>query len=70
MEDAVECFHPFQDVFILGRASRRPEATANALRTELVKKRNVDENTNSGDGTACKKRHELNTGGIIIATRL
>jgi len=45
MEDALGRFHTFKDVFLLGRASKKAKAKANALRTELMKKRKVDEET-------------------------
>jgi hypothetical protein len=43
MEDALHCFHTFKDVFLFGQAGKEAKAKANALRTELVKKRKVDE---------------------------
>jgi hypothetical protein len=43
IEDAVHLFHTFKDVFLLGRAGKKAKAKANDLRTELVKKRKVDE---------------------------
>ena len=60
MEDALHRFHTFKDVFALGRASKRAKAKANALRTELVKKRKVDEEPNAETGTPSKKRREMN----------
>jgi hypothetical protein len=42
MEEALHRFHTFKDVFLLGRAGKKAKAKANALRTELVKKRKVD----------------------------
>jgi hypothetical protein len=47
MEDALHRFHAFKDVFLLGRAGKKARAQANALRTEHVKKRKVDEVTNA-----------------------
>jgi hypothetical protein len=47
MEDALHHFHTFKDGFLLGRAGKQTKATANALRTELVMKRKVDEETNA-----------------------
>jgi hypothetical protein len=38
MEDALHHFHPFKDVFLLGRAGKKAKAKANALRMKLVKK--------------------------------
>ena len=46
MEDALRCFHTFKDGFLLGRAGKKAKVKANALRTELVKKRKVDTETN------------------------
>jgi len=45
MEDTVHCFDYFKDVFSLGRAGKKAKAKANGLRTQLMKKRNVDEET-------------------------
>ena len=47
MEDAFHRFHTFKDVFLLGRAGKEANAKVNALRTELVKKRKVDKETNA-----------------------
>jgi len=60
MEDALRRFHTFKDVFLLGRAGKKGKAQANALRTELVKKRKVDEETNAETWTPSKKRREMN----------
>jgi hypothetical protein len=60
MEDALHRFHTLKDVFLLGRAGKKAKAKANALRTELVKKRNVDEETIADTWTPSKKRHEMN----------
>jgi hypothetical protein len=54
MEDALCRFHTFKYVFLLGQASNMVMAKANALRTELVKKRNVDEETNAETWTLSK----------------
>jgi hypothetical protein len=61
MEDAVHRFHTFKDGFILGRGGKKEKAKANALRTELMKKRKVNEETNAETWTLTKKRHEMNT---------
>jgi len=37
MEDALCRVHTFKDVFLLGRSGKEAMATANALRTELVR---------------------------------
>jgi len=47
MEDALHRFHTFKDIFLLERAGKKAKAKANALRTELIKKRKVDEETNA-----------------------
>jgi hypothetical protein len=60
MEDALHRFHTFKDVFLLGPAGNKAKAKANALRTELVKKRKVDEETNAETSTPSKKRREMN----------
>jgi hypothetical protein len=49
-------FTTFKDVFLLGRASKNGKAKAYALRTELIQKRQVDEETNSETWTPSKKR--------------
>jgi len=60
MEDALHRFHTFKDVFLLGRAGKKAKAKANALRTELVKKRKVDEEANAETWTPSKKRRQMN----------
>jgi len=60
MEDALRPFHTFKDVFILGRAGKQAKAKANALRTDLVKKRQGDEETNAETRTPSKKWREMN----------
>jgi hypothetical protein len=60
MEATLHCFDTFKNVFLLGRAGKKAEAKAHGLRTELVKKRKVDEDTNAETGTLSRKRHEMN----------
>jgi len=60
MEDALHRFHTFKDVFLLGRAGNKAKAKGNALRTELVKNRKVDQQTNAETWTPSKKRHQMN----------
>jgi hypothetical protein len=60
MEDGLHRFHTFKDVFLLGRAGKKATAKANALRTELVKKRKVDGETYAETWTPSKKRREMN----------
>jgi hypothetical protein len=60
MEDALHHFHTFRDVFLLGRAGKKTKAKANALRTELVKKRKVDEESYAATWMQSKKRRKMN----------
>jgi len=60
MEDALRRFHTFKDVFLLGQTSTKAKAKANALGTELLKKRKVDEETNGDTWTPSKKRRKMN----------
>jgi len=60
MEDALCRFDTFKDVFLHGRAGKKAKAKANALRTELVKKRKLDEESNAETWTPSKKRREMN----------
>jgi hypothetical protein len=61
MEDALSRFHPFKDGFLLGRAGKKAKAKANVLRTELVKKRKLGEETNADCWMSSRKRREMNT---------
>jgi hypothetical protein len=47
MEDSLHRFYTFRDVFLLGRAGTKAKAKYNALRTELIKKRKVDKETDA-----------------------
>jgi hypothetical protein len=60
MEDSLCRCHTVKDVFLLGQAGKKAKAKANALRTELVTKRKVDEETNAETWTPSKKRRETN----------
>jgi hypothetical protein len=60
MQEALHRFHTFKDVFLLGRAGKKAKAKANALRTELVKKRKVDEETNAETWMPSIKRRTMN----------
>jgi hypothetical protein len=60
MEDASHRFHTFKDVFLLRRAGKKAKSKANALRTELVKKRKVDEESNAETWMPSRKRREMN----------
>jgi len=60
MEDALHRFHTFKDVFLLKQAGKKAKAKANALRTELVKKRKVDGETKAETWTPSKKRRKMN----------
>jgi len=67
MEDALHRFHTLKDVFLLRRAGKKVKAKANALRTELVKKRKVDNETNAETWTPSKKRREMNAWQYYIS---
>ena len=60
MQDALHHFHTFKDAFSLGRAGKAAKAKANALGTDLVKKRKVDEETNAETGTPSEKLRKIN----------
>jgi len=57
---ALHRYHTFKDVFLLGRAGKKAKAKANALGTEHMKKRKVDDETNAETWTPSKKRREMN----------
>jgi hypothetical protein len=46
MKGALNCSHTFKEGFLLGQAGKKAKATAITVRTELVKKRKVDNETN------------------------
>ena len=60
MEDAFHCFHTFKDGSLLGQAGKKVQAKDNALRTELVKKRQIHKEMNAETWTPSKKRLKLN----------
>jgi hypothetical protein len=60
MQDASHCFHSFKDVFLVRQAGRQAQAKANALRMELVKKQNVDKETNAETWMPSKSQHKIN----------
>jgi len=60
MEDGLHCFHTFKDVFSFRRAGKKAKAEANAPRTELLKKRKVDEESNAETWTPSKEQREMN----------
>jgi hypothetical protein len=60
MEDILHRLHTFKDVFLLGRAGKKAKSKTNALRTELVKKGKVCEETKAETWTSSKKRREMN----------
>jgi hypothetical protein len=60
MEHAVLPFHTVKDLFLLGRAGKKRKAKATALRTELVKQRMVDKESNAETWTPSKKWREMN----------
>jgi len=54
MEDSFHRFHTFKDVSLLRRAGKMVKYKASALRTELVQKQKVDEETNADTWTSSK----------------
>jgi len=70
MEDALHGFHTFKDVFLLGRAGKKAKAKANTLRTELVKNRKVDKETNAETCMPSKKRREMNAWWDYITNKI
>jgi len=60
MEDALHRFDTFKDDFSFRRASKKAKGKANALKTELVEKRKVDEETNAETWMPSKKRRKIN----------
>jgi len=76
MEDTLHQVHLFKDDFLHERAGKKAKAKANTLRTELVKKREVDEKTNAENWTPSKKRQKMNawqdyiSHGIAISKEL
>jgi len=67
MEDGLCRFHTFKDDFLLGRAGKKAKATANALRTELVKKRKVDEERNAETWRPSRNWRKMNTWRVYIS---
>jgi len=60
MEDTLHRFHAFKDVFLLGRARKQAKPKTNALRTELMKKRKVNKETNAATWTPSTMLREMN----------
>jgi len=54
--DGLPHFHTIKDVFLLGRASKNVKAKANALRTKLMKKPKVHEESNAETWMQSMKR--------------
>jgi hypothetical protein len=70
LEDASRRFHTFKNVFLLGRAGKKAKAKANALRTDLVKKRKVDEETTAETWRPSKKWREMNAWRDYISHKI
>jgi len=60
MEDELRRFHTFKDVSFLGQAGKKVKAKANALGTELMKRRKVNEERNVEIWMLSKMRREMN----------
>jgi len=61
MEDSFHSFHTFKDDFLLGQASKKVKSNANALRTELMKNRKLDEETSAKTWMSSKKQCTMNS---------
>jgi hypothetical protein len=70
IENALRLFHTFKDVFLLGQAGKKAKAKPNPLKTELIKKRKVDKDTNAETWMPSNKQHEMNTWGVYISHRI
>jgi len=70
LEDALHSFHTFKDAFLLGRAGKEEKAKPNALRTELVRKGKVDEETNAETWTLSKKWRKMNAWRDYISHKI
>jgi len=70
MEDALGRFHTFKDDFLLGRAGNEAKAIANPVRTGLMKKQLVDQDTNAETWTLSKMRREMNTWQVYISSQI
>jgi len=70
MEDALRRVHTSKDGFLPGRAGKKAKANANALRTELVKKRMVDEESNAETWMPSRKRLEMNARRDYISHKI
>jgi len=60
MDDALCRFQTFEDVFLLGQAGKNATAKANAMRTKLLKKRQVLEETQDEGWMASRKWCKMN----------
>jgi hypothetical protein len=70
MEDACCHFHTVKDIFFLGRAGKMEMTKANALRTELMMKRNAAKETKAVTSMACKKQREMNASRDYISCEI
>ena len=61
MEGVLHHVHTLKDVFQIVRAGKKAMAKANALGTELVKMRQVDEETNAESLLLSKMRRKMNS---------
>ena len=70
MEDSLQHFDTFQNVFLLGRANKKEKANANDQRTELVEKRNLYDTSHAETRMPCTKRCEINTWRDYISHKI
>jgi len=70
MQDTLCLFHTIKDVFSLRQAGNKAKAKSNAMRTDLVKKRKVDNETNADSWMLSRKRHTMNTWQDFISHKV
>jgi len=70
MGDTLHHFHTFKDVFLLRRPGKKAKTKTNALRTELMKKRKVDNESITGTWTPSRNGHEMNSWRDYISQEL
>jgi hypothetical protein len=66
MDNTLSHYRTLKMVFLIWRADHKAKTKANAMRTELVKKQQVDNETNAEFWTHSKKRHKMNAWREII----
>jgi hypothetical protein len=70
MEDTLCRFHTFKDVFLLLRGSIKAKGKANALRTQLLKKRKIVDATHADSWMPSKKWRKMNAWWDYISHKI